>query len=38
MKKFEKSLTEEQLKTLEHMRVMKKEGKSCCPCGKNRYY
>lgn len=36
--KFEKSLTEEQLKTLEHMREMKKEGKSCCPCGKNRYY
>lgn len=36
--KFEKSLNEEQLKNLEHMREMKKEGKSCCPCGKNRYY
>lgn len=35
---FEKSLTEEQLKTLEHMRELKKQGKSCCPCGKNRYY
>ena len=36
--KFEKSLTDEQLKTLEHMRELKKQGKSCCPCGKNRYY
>lgn len=36
--KFEKSLTNEQLKTLEHMRELKKQGKSCCPCGKNRYY
>lgn len=36
--KFEKSLTDEQVKTLEHMRELKKQGKSCCPCGKNRYY
>lgn len=36
--KFEKSLTDEQLKTLEYMRELKKQGKSCCPCGKNRYY
>ncbi len=36
--KFEKSLTDKQLKTLEHMRELKKNGKSCCPCGKNRYY
>lgn len=36
--KFEKSLTDEQLKTLEYMRQLKKQGKSCCPCGKNRYY
>lgn len=36
--KFEKSLSDEQLKTLEHMRELKKQGKSCCPCGKNRYY
>ncbi len=36
--KFEKSLTDEQLKTLEHMSELKKQGKSCCPCGKNRYY
>lgn len=35
---FESYLTKEQLKTLEYMRKMKKEGKSCCPCGKNRYY
>ena len=31
-------LTQEQIKTLQYMREMKKEGKSCCPCGKNRYY
>lgn len=37
-KKFESYLTEEQIKTLQYMREMKKEGKSCCPCGKNRYY
>lgn len=37
-KKFESYLTEEQIKTLEHMRELKKQGKSCCPCGKNRYY
>lgn len=37
-KKFESYLTEEQIKTLEYMREMKKQGKSCCPCGKNRYY
>ena len=36
--KFEKSLTDEQFKTLKHMRELKKQGKSCCPCGKNRYY
>lgn len=36
--KFEKSLTDEQLKTLEYMKELKKQGKSCCPCGKNRYY
>lgn len=37
-KKFESYLTEEQIKTLQYMKEMKKEGKSCCPCGKNRYY
>ncbi len=37
-KKFESYLAEEQIKTLQYMREMKKEGKSCCPCGKNRYY
>lgn len=37
-KKFESYLTEEQIKTLQYMREMKNEGKSCCPCGKNRYY
>ncbi|MBQ7125789.1 hypothetical protein IJO12_01750 [bacterium] len=37
-KKFESYLTKEQLVSLEHMRQLRKEGKSCCPCGKNRYY
>lgn len=36
--KFEKSLSEEQLETLQNMKEFKKQGKSCCPCGKNRYY
>lgn len=36
--KFESYLTQEQLKTLEEMRELRKQGKSCCPCGKNRYY
>lgn len=37
-KTFESYLTKDQLKTLEYMREQKKQGKSCCPCGKNRYY
>ncbi|DAB11921.1 MAG: hypothetical protein KIC88_00610 [Acinetobacter sp.] len=37
-KTFESYLTKDQLKTLEYMREQRKQGKSCCPCGKNRYY
>lgn len=37
-KVFEAYLSAEQLKTLEYMREIKKQGKSCCPCGKNYYY
>ncbi len=35
---FESYLSDEQKQTLEKMREDKKAGKSCCPCGKNRYY
>jgi hypothetical protein len=37
-KNFESYLTKGQKNTLQQMREDKKAGKSCCPCGKNRYY
>lgn len=35
---FESYLTDEQKAKLQQMREDKKNGKSCCPCGKNPYY
>lgn len=37
-KNFESYLNDEQNRELQKMRKEKKAGKSCCPCGKNRYY
>ncbi len=35
---FESYLTDEQREKLQQMREDKKNGKSCCPCGRNPYY
>lgn len=35
---FESYLTDEQKAKLQQMREDKKNGKSCCPCGRNPYY
>ena len=35
---FESYLTVEQKEKLQQMKEDKKNGKSCCPCGKNPYY
>lgn len=35
---FESYLTDEQKAKLQQMKEDKKNGKSCCPCGKNPYY
>ena len=35
---FESYLTDEQKEKLQQMKEDKKNGKSCCPCGKNPYY
>jgi|GEM_PF-1645151 len=37
-KNFESYLNKDQKQELQKMREEKKAGKSCCPCGKNRYY